>query len=302
MTTEVEISVVVPVYNSSRILPELVNRLSKVLKDNFQTYEIILVDDCSPDDSWSTIRQISERTDSLKAYRLGKNVGQMKSGLFGLSCSSGKFIVTIDDDLEYSPEDIPAMYQKLINEDLTVVFGLSPLKYTKQGKSVLLAKWRNTLINILWHKVVTDSFKIVRRTLLFDMEGEFLPKVHFEAFMMQHLDERFIGYCTVAYNARRYGQSNHTLLGKMLAFLNLSLDYYPNVFTPIRVLTYSISIIVLSAVLSMVSKDLMLLLIMIAVFITSAWVLIFISSVLKKMNGAERISIIDSLPSKKQTL
>ena len=113
MGTSTTYSIVVPCYCSGDWLPELVNRISSVMTEIGDKYEIILVDDASPDSkTWSEIEGISRENAMVRGFRLMSNVGQYRSTLAGFSKCEGKFVITIDDDLQHLPEDIPI----LINE------------------------------------------------------------------------------------------------------------------------------------------------------------------------------------------
>jgi glycosyltransferase involved in cell wall biosynthesis len=104
------ISIVVPVYRSSRSLPELVERLVQTLDPLDREYELVLVDDCSPDDSWAVLEQLRERYGTrLKIASLARNQGQHNAVLCGFSLATGAVVVTMDDDLQNPPEEVPRM-------------------------------------------------------------------------------------------------------------------------------------------------------------------------------------------------
>jgi hypothetical protein len=104
------ISVVVPVYRSARSLPELVSRLVAVLDPLERHYELVLVDDCSPDDSWTVLEGLRAAHGSkLKIASLARNQGQHNAILCGFSISSGDVVVTMDDDLQNPPEELPKL-------------------------------------------------------------------------------------------------------------------------------------------------------------------------------------------------
>lgn len=118
---EPEISVVSPVYRAETLLPELVARLDKTLGAMGVSYEVILVDDRSPDDSWTVLKQLAEKSPSVKAHRLSRNFGQHYAITAGLGLAKGKWIVVMDCDLQDRPEEIPALYAKALEGADSVV-------------------------------------------------------------------------------------------------------------------------------------------------------------------------------------
>ncbi len=103
-------SVVVPTYRSAKFVGSLVGRLDDVLAEMGKPYEIILVDDCSLDNTWSTLKSLrSDYQDNLKLVRLMKNSGQHNAILCGFQYARGEIVITMDDDLQHLPEDIPKL-------------------------------------------------------------------------------------------------------------------------------------------------------------------------------------------------
>jgi undecaprenyl-phosphate 4-deoxy-4-formamido-L-arabinose transferase len=121
------ISVVVPVYNSENILPSLLARLHPVLKASAQRYEVILINDGSRDGSWSAIQRLCERYSWLIGIDLMRNYGQHNALLCGIRAAKHEVIVTIDDDLQNPPEEIPKLLSKQ-SEGFDVVYGTSHKK------------------------------------------------------------------------------------------------------------------------------------------------------------------------------
>ena len=111
-----EISIVIPVYNSSQNLENLVNEIYNIFKNNFKSYELILVDDKSLDNSWEIIKNLCKKYKFIKGVELRKNVGQHNAILAGLKFSTGKFIITMDDDGQNSPKNISILRNKKISE------------------------------------------------------------------------------------------------------------------------------------------------------------------------------------------
>lgn len=119
-----KLSVIIPVYGSEKILPKLYERLKGVLQSNYPQHEIIFVDDCGPGASWSVIKGLCARDPDVKGVQLMKNSGQGSATLSGLSIAGGDIIVTMDDDLQHPPEELPKLVGALINdEELDVVIG-----------------------------------------------------------------------------------------------------------------------------------------------------------------------------------
>ena len=110
-----EVSIVVPVYNSSKILDELNKRILNVMKTcNLQdSFELILVNDSSSDDSWKKIKYLSGVYGYIKGINLSENFGQHNSLMAGFNYCNGNFIVTMDDDLQHPPEYVPEIVEQL---------------------------------------------------------------------------------------------------------------------------------------------------------------------------------------------
>jgi glycosyltransferase involved in cell wall biosynthesis len=115
------ISVVVPVYNSEECLPLLIQRLEPVLKE-FQSAEVILVNDGSGDGSWAVVQDLVARFDFVRGIDLMRNYGQHNTLLCGIRSARSSLIVTIDDDMQNPPEEIPLLVAKL-QEGYDVVYG-----------------------------------------------------------------------------------------------------------------------------------------------------------------------------------
>ena len=116
------ISVVVPVYQSEAILPELVQRLSQTLPPLAGEYELILVNDSSPDESWAVIGQLQRQFAWIRAINLMRNYGQHNALLCGIRAAQYGVIVTMDDDLQHPPEEIPKLLA-ILEQECDVVYG-----------------------------------------------------------------------------------------------------------------------------------------------------------------------------------
>lgn len=173
MSPTTSISIVVPVYRSEQTIPELVRRLTLVLGHLVVPYEIILVNDGSPDGSWDAIQKVMTAYPAIRAIDLMRNYGQHNALLAGIRAARYDVIVTIDDDLQNPPEQIPKLLTKL-DEGYDVVYG-TPL-------AMQHSLWRNV------------SSRITKLALQSVMGAETASKVNaFRAFRTQ-LREGFMDY------------------------------------------------------------------------------------------------------------
>lgn len=113
-------SVIIPIYNDQDVLPELYSRLKPVLVSLGGTYEIILVDDGSKDNSWSEIVRLKKNDDTIVAVKLARNFGQQNSIAAGLDLSKGEIVVLMDSDLQDRPEDIPLLISALEKHNVSM--------------------------------------------------------------------------------------------------------------------------------------------------------------------------------------
>lgn len=108
-----DISVVIPVYGCRAAIPELYDRLCKSLEKIVEDFEIILVDDCCPQNSWEEIEKVCQKDTRVVGLRLSRNFGQIKAITAGLDQSKGDWVVVMDCDLQDRPEAIGDLYKKL---------------------------------------------------------------------------------------------------------------------------------------------------------------------------------------------
>ncbi len=113
---------IVPVFHSAEILPELARRLLPVLEAEARRFELLLIDDDSRDRSWEVIRELAARHGWVRGYRLTRNYGQHNALLSGIQRATGEIVVTLDDDLQHPPEEIPRLLAAL-GPDCDVVYG-----------------------------------------------------------------------------------------------------------------------------------------------------------------------------------
>lgn len=112
MANNPHISIVSPVYNAAKIIPELIKRIDAAIYKIDPNYEIILVEDCGPDNSWQAIQEVGEKNKKVKGVKLSRNFGQHYAITAGLDLAQGDWIVVMDCDLQDQPEEIEKLYNK----------------------------------------------------------------------------------------------------------------------------------------------------------------------------------------------
>ena len=120
----VSVSVVIPCYRSEQTLDPLVTRLRAVLAEVTEAYEVILVDDGSPDATWSVARRLAAAHDEVRALRLSRNYGQHNALLAGIATVRYDVTVTMDDDLQHPPEEVPRLLEAL-SDRVELVYGVA---------------------------------------------------------------------------------------------------------------------------------------------------------------------------------
>tara|TARA_B100000902_G_scaffold395470_1_gene454119 strand:+ start:696 stop:1643 length:948 start_codon:yes stop_codon:yes gene_type:complete len=132
----VNISVVIPLYNEEESLLELCIWIEKVMKEHMFSYEILLINDGSKDDSWNVIEQISSKNKNIHAVKFRRNYGKSAALNVGFSKAKGDVVVTMDADLQDSPEEIPGLYNKIFNDGYDLISGWKKKRYDPITKTI----------------------------------------------------------------------------------------------------------------------------------------------------------------------
>jgi glycosyltransferase involved in cell wall biosynthesis len=131
-----DISVVIPLFNESESLPELYEWIDRVMKDHQFSYEVIFVDDGSTDDSWKIIAGLQANHPEIKGIRFGKNCGKSPALQYGFQKSQGDIIITMDADLQDSPEEIPELYRMIKEDGYHLVSGWKKVRHDPLSKTI----------------------------------------------------------------------------------------------------------------------------------------------------------------------
>ncbi len=131
-----DISVVVPLYNEAESLPELVEWNRRVMEENSFSYEIILVDDGSNDGSWDVIEMLQLQHPAIRGIKFRRNYGKSAALNVGFEAAQGDVVITMDADLQDSPDEIPELYRKIREEKYDVVSGWKKKRHDPLSKTV----------------------------------------------------------------------------------------------------------------------------------------------------------------------
>lgn len=217
-----QISVVIPVYRSREIVEPLCRALLNSLSS--LRYEIILVDDCSPDDSWAVIKRVAAQHEQIRGIHLRKNAGQDRAIMAGLNFAKGDYVVIMDDDLQHDPEDIPRLYRKII-EGYDVCYAnyrKKRQKFYKNFGSYLagrVARWVLSKPNDIY----MSPFKIIRREVTDRIVAYKGPFPYIDGLIFQITGN--ITQITVEHHQRYAGKSTHTVWKQIPVFLTLTTNY-----------------------------------------------------------------------------
>jgi glycosyltransferase involved in cell wall biosynthesis len=203
------VSVVTPVYNGEASIAELCRRLGEVLPRVSTQYEIILVNDGSRDRSWEVISKLSSRTPTVRGLNLMRNYGQHNALLCGIRAAKYEVIVTMDDDLQHPPEEIPRLLTQL-DEGFDVVYGAPKTEQNGFLRAIASRITRLALRAAVGSEVAKNvsAFRVFRTQLREAFAGYDSPFVSIDV-LLTWATARFAA-TTVAFQPRQSGPSNYT--------------------------------------------------------------------------------------------
>lgn len=131
------ISVIVPLLNEAESLPELTSWIERVMNENGFSYEVLMIDDGSTDDSWKVIEELNAKNPALRGIKFRRNYGKSAALNVGFEACSGDVVITMDADLQDSPDEIPELYQMITKEGYDLVSGWKKVRYdSKLAKNI----------------------------------------------------------------------------------------------------------------------------------------------------------------------
>ncbi|MDQ1519107.1 MAG: hypothetical protein QOI55_180 [Actinomycetota bacterium] len=213
------ISVIVPVYNSEESLRELVDGISGQFELTDTELEVILVDDRSRDGSWKVMRELADKYLHVVIVRLGRNYGQHNALLAGLSLASHDIIVTMDDDLQHPPTEIPRLLEALV-PSVDVVYGIADEEEHGFLRSLASRLTKFVFrVTLRWeHAESVSAFRVFRRSVLATARQDVDPFLSLDVLLSWYTDRVVV--LPVALQKRKYGRSQYTLRGLVRHAIN----------------------------------------------------------------------------------
>ncbi len=205
-------SIIVPVYNSQHTLAELVLRIEQVMVA-YPSYELLLIDDFSTDGSWQKLQEIKQGKVHIRLIRLTRNFGQAATTLCGINESRADVMITIDDDLQYPPEEIPQLIAHFNPEEKYLLFGVPQHRagsfFAKLG-SALVKAFINRFVLQHSKEIKFSTFRILtkkkHRKEVYNERSMRSVQIFFTMVSPQLMD-----YIYVKHEPRKSGKSNYSL-------------------------------------------------------------------------------------------
>ena len=217
-----DISIVIPLLNESESLPELCSWIDKVMLKNNYTYEVLLIDDGSKDSSWNVIEEIVSKNKSVKGIKFRRNYGKSAALNVGFKKAKGNVVITMDADLQDSPDEIPALYDKIIKENFDLVSGWKQKRYDPLTKTIptKLFNWAARRASGIYLHDFNCGLKSYKNTVVKSVE------VHGEMHRYIPVLAKWAGFANITeqvveHQSRKYGETKFGLERFINGFLDL---------------------------------------------------------------------------------
>lgn len=217
-----DISIVIPVYNSEKILHKLTETITSSI--NKKSFEIVFVYDCSPDNSWKVLEEISKKYSFVKAIALRKNSGQHNAIMAGLNYAVGDIIIMMDDDLQHSPKYIEELYEKIILGSDVCYTKYSEKKH-EQWK-IIGSKFNNFVASMLLKKdkdLYLSSFKAINAEIKNEIIKYDGPYVYIDGLILDVTSN--ITTLKVEHFSRVEGEGNYNLYRSVSLWLKMATNF-----------------------------------------------------------------------------
>jgi glycosyltransferase involved in cell wall biosynthesis len=218
----VDISVVIPLYNEDESLTELHDWIKKVMEENAFSYEVLFIDDGSSDESWKIVKSLKENNPEVRGFKFSKNNGKTAALQVGFNECVGDVVITMDADMQDSPDEIPELYRMIKNDGYDIVSGWKQKRYdpiTKTLPTKLFNATTRYISDIYLHDfncgLKAYANKVVKNITIYGEMHRYIPVIaKWNGFSK-------IGEKVVQHRARKYGTTKFGLERFVNGFLDL---------------------------------------------------------------------------------
>lgn len=228
-----DISIVVPLYNEAESIPELNEWINRVMKEHGFEYEVIFVSDGSTDRSWQTIEQLQKQhPENVKGIKFRRNYGKSPALFCGFEMAKGDVVITMDADLQDSPDEIPALYAMIKEEGYDMVSGWKKKRYDPLSKTIPTKLFNATARKVTGIKNLHDfncglkAYKneVVKNIEVYGEMHRYIP------YLVKNAGYDKIGEKVVQHQARKYGKTKFGLNRFVNGYLDLISLWFLNKF------------------------------------------------------------------------
>ena len=221
--SKIDISVVVPLLNEEESLPELFSWIEKVMNENNFSYEVIFVNDGSTDGSWKVIESLAQQSKCVKGIKFRRNYGKSAALYHGFKEAQGDVVITMDADLQDNPDEIPALYNMIINEDYDLVSGWKKKRYDPLSKRIPTKLYNATARRVSGIKNLHDfncglkAYKneVVKNIEVYGEMHRYIP------YLAKNEGYNKIGEKVVQHQSRKYGKTKFGISRFVNGYLDL---------------------------------------------------------------------------------
>lgn len=217
-----DLSVIIPLYNEDESLPELIAWIERIMDTHHFSYEIIMIDDGSKDNSWQIIEENAQRNNRIRAIKFRRNYGKSAALHCGFQTAQGDVVITMDADMQDSPDEIPELYRMIMDEDYDMISGWKKKRYDPISKTIPTKLFNATARKFSGIKLHDFNCglkayknKVVKNIEVYGEMHRYIPILAKQAGFTR------IGEKVVQHRARKYGV---TKFGGLNRFINGVLD------------------------------------------------------------------------------
>lgn len=227
-----DISVVVPLYNEAESLPELAAWIERVMTDHDFSYEVIFVDDGSTDDSWTVINKLSSKNPAIHGISFRRNYGKSPALNTGFKAAQGDVVITMDADLQDSPDEIPDLYRMIMRDGYDLVSGWKRKRYDPLSKTIPTKLFNATARKVSGIKNLHDfncglkayRLEVVKHIEVYGDMHRYIP------YLAKNAGFTRIGEKEVHHQARKYGTTKFGLDRFVNGYLDLATLWFTGKF------------------------------------------------------------------------